>query len=252
MSPIPVTERTVCLFVSHLAKERLAPQTISSYLAAVSHLRQLVLALSHQSAYQMSVNSQENPLLLHVYLRRAKMDPFGKGVKIFLGNTGKALCPVSAILNYMAIHPEGEGPLLVLRDGRPLLKEVSIRKVRAALEAAGIDRRSYSGHSFRIRVATSAAALGAPAHLIKAMGQWTSEAYQLYIHTPPHLDRSSSGRLSNPGTSPSIIYLWTRLHVISLFVLLVQTSQAWPDPHVNPRVRPCLTRSKHGPNLWLS
>ena len=145
----------------------------------------------------VSVDSRENPSMLKVFIRCAKTDPFGKGVDLFLGRSGLALCPVSAILNYISTRPAGEGPLLVLQDGRPLLKAVFVKKVRKALMAAGIDHNLYSGHSFRIGAATSAAAAGVPAHLIKTMGRWSSEAYHVYIRTPREALASVSVALAN-------------------------------------------------------
>lgn len=132
----------------------------------------------------VAVDRHRSPTLLRVFLRRAKTDPFGNGVNIFLGRTGCTLCPVVAILNYLAVRPLGEGALLVLENGEPLTKDLFVRKVRKALTVAGIDHQQYAGHSFRIGAATTAAAVGIPAHTIKMMGRWTSEAYTLYIREP--------------------------------------------------------------------
>ena len=51
--------------------------------------------------------------------------------------------------------------------------------------AAGLETSRYSGHSLHIGAATSVAAAGVPDHLIKVLGCWRSEAFQLYIRTPP-------------------------------------------------------------------
>ena len=55
---------------------------------------------------------------------------------------------------------------------------------RKALMAAGVQAEAYTGHSFRIGEATTAAAKGVADNLIKALGRWTSEAYQIYIRLP--------------------------------------------------------------------
>ena len=95
------------------------------------------------------------------------------------------------------------GPSPSASGWRPLLKDVFVKKVRKALMAAGIDHNLYSGHSFRIRTATSAAAAGVPAHLIKTMGRWSSEAYHVYIRTPREALASVSVALANAPVAQS-------------------------------------------------
>ena len=132
----------------------------------------------------VAVDSRESPTVLRIKLRRAKTDPFGQGVDIFVSKTSAALCPVSAILNYLAVRPGEQGPLLVHADGSPLTRDQFVQKIKKALRIAKIDPTSYSGHSFRIGAATAAAAAGVPAYFIKMLGRWESEAYHLYIKTP--------------------------------------------------------------------
>ena len=91
---------------------------------------------------------------------------------------------MTAILNYLAVHPAGEGPLLIFQDETPLSRERFVKEVKLALQVAHINHRGYSGHSFRIGAATSAAAAGVSTYIIKMLGRWNSEAYQLYIRTP--------------------------------------------------------------------
>ena len=56
--------------------------------------------------------------------------------------------------------------------------------VRTALQQAGIDSAVYSGHSFRIGAATTAASHGLEDSLIQTLGRWESDAYRRYIHIP--------------------------------------------------------------------
>ena len=92
--------------------------------------------------------------------------------------------PVSALLNFMAVRPQGGGPLFVHEDSSPLTRSWFIQLTKCALELANTDATRYSGHSFRVGAATAAAAAGVPAHFIKMLGRWQSEAYHSYIRTP--------------------------------------------------------------------
>ena len=51
----------------------------------------------------VAVDSKSNPSLLRVHMMKAsKTDLFRKGIHIFMGSTGNDLCPVSAMLAYLA------------------------------------------------------------------------------------------------------------------------------------------------------
>ena len=45
-------------------------------------------------ASDLKVDSHQNPSIVRVHLRRAKTDPFGAGVSIYIGKTGTPLSPV--------------------------------------------------------------------------------------------------------------------------------------------------------------
>ena len=68
-------------------------------------------------------------------------------------------------------------------DGRPLTRQQLSSSVQSILHGAGYSG-SYSGHSFHIGATTTAAADGVPDHLIKTLGHWSSDEYQIYIRTP--------------------------------------------------------------------
>lgn len=130
------------------------------------------------------------PTSVRIFLKRSKTDQFGRGVAVYVGAAGGDLCPVSAILQYVAARGEGPGPFFRFRDGTPLTKARFVARVRAALGNAGIPCRHYSGHSFRIGAATTAHEAGIPDSTIQALGRWSSAAFLTYIRTPrDHLAR---------------------------------------------------------------
>ena len=74
--------------------------------------------------------------------------------------------------------------MLIFKNGVPLSRDRFVNLLREALSRCDIDCHPYSGHSFRIGAATTAAQAGIPAHIIKAMGRWQSEAYLIYLRIP--------------------------------------------------------------------
>ena len=57
-------------------------------------------------------------------------------------------------------------------------------RMHSALSQVGIDSAYYNGHSFRIGAATTAAAHGLNDSLIKSLGRWNSDAFQVYLKIP--------------------------------------------------------------------
>ena len=98
-------------------------------------------------------------------------------MQVIIGHTGGPLCPVAAILTHMVPRKPSEGPLFHVTDGRPLTRVRCVSQVREALQHVGIEYSKYAGHSFRIRLQTTAAAWGIQESLIKTMGRWESVVY---------------------------------------------------------------------------
>ena len=145
------------------------------------------------------------PGFIRIYLRQSKTYPFGNGVQIYLGRTDNAICPVAALLSFIAVRPPHlSGPLLRFPNGSTLTRAILVTQVKRALTASGIDSSRYSGHSFRIGAATTAAAAGIPDHQIKMLGRWESSAFTLYVRTPP--PRPPRSPVSSPAQA-SIIKL---------------------------------------------
>lgn len=152
---------------------------------------------AHLSFSDVAVDCIRNPRILRVYLKASKTDPFRLGVNIYVGRTGNTLCPVTAVLHYMVARGQDKGPFFRFEDGAPLTRMKFVDKVKEALSQAGVDCTAYSGHSFRIGAATTAAKGGIGDATIKMLGRWKSSAYQIYIKTPREQLASYSGRLAD-------------------------------------------------------
>lgn len=103
-------------------------------------------------------------------------------------STGGATCPVTAMRNYMdrrydLVESSLASPLFMLHNGTPMTSKMMCDAVNTVAGLCGMDPSKYKSHSFRLGGATTLATAGASAHVIQAIGRWTSYAYQLYIST---------------------------------------------------------------------
>ena len=106
--------------------------------------------LSMLSLSDVMIDSRSTPSVVQLTLRQSKTDAFGAGVLIYLGRTGNTLCPVSALLAYLAMHPPTPEPLFLLKSSDPLSREALGSAVRLTLSSAGLDICLFNGHSFQI------------------------------------------------------------------------------------------------------
>ena len=162
------------------------------------------LAVTHVSDFypatslclgDIAVDHHQDPSVVQVRLKQSKTDPFRRGVSIYLGKTRTDLCPVVAILAYIALRPAVSGPLFVFKDGSFLTRDRLVSAIRRALSSASIDTTGFSGHSFRIGAASTAALVGVEDSTIKMLGRWESAAYQRYLRTPRETLAAISVRL---------------------------------------------------------
>ena len=96
---------------------------------------------------------------------------------VYIGRTDTSLCPVSALLAYLAVRMPNLGPLFVFQDGTLLSREQLVEQI-------GLDVANYSGHGFRIGAASTAAMAGFNDSFIKTLGRWKSLAFTTYIRPP--------------------------------------------------------------------
>ena len=122
--------------------------------------------------------------MARVRIKVSKTDPFQKGVDIFLGKTASPICPVMAMVAYLAARGNPPGPLFLYEDGSPLSRPRLVAAVRSCLRAGGVREELYLGHSFRIGAATTAATKGIEDSMIEVLGRWQSSAYLRYVRIP--------------------------------------------------------------------
>ena len=139
----------------------------------------------HLNVTDVSANHPSNPTIVHIRIKASKTDPFRRGTTVVYGRTGKDLCPVEAVVAYLKHRGMKPGPLFLHSDGRYLTKAAFVRWVQERLKGAGYKAEEYSGHSFRVGAATTAASAGIQDSVIKAMGRWESTAYLIYVRIPP-------------------------------------------------------------------
>ena len=98
----------------------------------------------------------------------------------------------------------------VFHAGRfqPLTQKKLNGILRCLLQQGGVNQADYASHSFRIGAATTAAAAGIPAWLIRTLGRWSSNVYMDYIWCPrtalstiPHI-LSNADAIYQPSWDP--------------------------------------------------
>ena len=139
----------------------------------------------HLQYEDVAVDCRNNPRMLMIRIKQSKTDPFRQGVTLWLGKTDCAVCPVTGILPYLAARGSRPGPLFITSKGAYMTRQSFHSLLSALLSKAGLPQKQFNTHSFRIGAATSAKAAHISDVHIQAMGRWRSNAYQIYIKTPP-------------------------------------------------------------------
>ena len=149
---------------------------------------------------------------ISVSLHQSKTDPFRRGCTVKIFRTNPSTCPHHAIDCYRKVSGDVTSSASLYQEGRfhPLSCAAVTNTLYQLLKQAGIDHLHYLSRSFCIGAATTVAAAGLPAWLIKNLGRWASNAYLTYIHQQPALTLKIYKLLSHTDASKST-HLGTRL-----------------------------------------
>ena len=140
---------------------------------------------SYLAMSDVALDSNSSLQLITHRIKASKMDPFREGATIYLMKTCRDLCLVAALLGYIANQGPRQGSLFQFPNGTPLTRTALVAAIRQVPASVGIDASHYSGHRFRIRAVTVAAAAGIEDSTIKLLGRWKSAAYQWYTCPDP-------------------------------------------------------------------
>ena len=77
----------------------------------------------HLCVADIAVDSLRAPSIMNITIKQSKTDPFRKGVCLAIGRTGTSLCPVAAMLNFIAVRGTDPGPLFTCHNGSFLTRQ---------------------------------------------------------------------------------------------------------------------------------
>ena len=113
-----------------------------------------------------------SPTTIQTTLKQSKSDHFRTGTIICLGKTTHAVCPVDALVQYLAIRGGTPGSLFLLPNNQSLttaLFRLALNK--AFIQELHMDHHQFNTHSFRIGADTSAKHMGMRDLHLKALGR---------------------------------------------------------------------------------
>lgn len=141
---------------------------------------------------------------VEVCIKVSKTDPFRSGCCIKIFKTDTVLCPYSAIVQFMHVRRSisniQEEPFFLLPGAKPLSRQVFLTLFGQLCQAINVNQGQFTGHSFRIGAATTAAAVNTPDHLIQMLGRWQSNCYQRYIRTKNCTIRQAQFKMAHFAT----------------------------------------------------
>ena len=112
-----------------------------------------------------------------------KAVPFKQEVTLWLGKIDCAVYPVTGILPYLMARGSHPGPLFITTKGTYMTRQSFHILLSALFIKVSLPQKQFNTHSFRIGAATSVKAVYISDVHIQAIGQWQSNAYQLYTET---------------------------------------------------------------------
>ncbi len=87
----------------------------------------------HLNLGDLALDSHTKLSLIRLRIKQSKTDPIRKGADIFLGATAANICPMKALLHYIAVRSPTPGPLFVFQSGTPLTRKALVSHMQSML-----------------------------------------------------------------------------------------------------------------------
>lgn len=131
------------------------------------------------------INSERLVLMIHQCKNMRELK--GKTVPLVIGAGGEFIDAVAEVMNMLKVDPaQGRDPsqvplFRVPAHNTSITKETVHALVKNLMQAVGENPEHFGTHSMRIGGATALFARGADPTVIRTMGRWSSDIYQLYV-----------------------------------------------------------------------
>ena len=125
---------------------------------------------------------------MSIIFRNSKTIQFGQRVHVlpFAACTAHALCPIRALLTHLTVSKLGSNyPLFAYKEGgvvRMITHYTFTNRLKSLLANAGFNPKLISAHSFRRGGTSFAIGAGMNSLIVKARGDWASNAFERYVH----------------------------------------------------------------------
>jgi hypothetical protein len=96
-----------------------------------------------------------------------------------------------------------DGPLFCHADGAAITSSEVRGAVRACIRAPGRDPQLFGAHSLRIGGATAALAAGVSPQLIRLVGRWSSNIYEIYCRMSVQAALRAGVSISSADVTPT-------------------------------------------------
>ena len=204
----PIMQRLQSVFVKYPSSyfnAMIWAACCSAYFGLLRVSEFTTLSPDHTNPYRdlllsdIALDSHTSPQMVRLTIKQSKTDQFRQGTYVYLGKTDHRICPVMALVQYLAKRGDKPGPLFMLPNNKSLTRKTFCAALSKAFQELEMNPRTYNTHSFRIGAATSAKQAGISDSLLKTLGRWRSNAYQKYVRPSPQ-DLAKLSKTLTTGT----------------------------------------------------